>query len=115
MRNEKAEIVKSNANPSVALKRANPDSSTYQFINKAQLLYHTSEFIFSPLGRFEIISLGQIFSKDNLLAQRKIFAEVKVFDTLVHKTQRDFEYNNTYSYHFWELASAYRVSCVHSW
>ena len=45
---EKVAVIKANCSPLFSMKRLNPDSILYQFINKGDLAYQTTELCFFP-------------------------------------------------------------------
>lgn len=82
-----------------------PDSDP----NKEMRMRQTNEFCFAPKGVFEVTALGEVLGstpvdvneqKDEngdgltdrtIFAQAKVRAVVKLFETVSHRTQRDFE------------------------
>ncbi len=94
---EKVAVIKANCSPIFAMRRLNPDNVIYQFINKADLAYQTTELCFFPLGNFEITSLGQVLDKEGRVqSAAKYYTVSKVFQILTQRTQDDFEENNRY-------------------
>lgn len=93
-RRQKISMIKANCDSSVSLDRLNPDSAAYHFVSKPELLYHTTELTFHPLGCFEITSLAEIFDiSGEIISSAKILAEVDVFKVVTEDTQRDFVTN----------------------
>ena len=94
----KVALLKANFNPAVFPRRLNPDKVVYQTITKADLLHHTSEFCFSPLGYFEISVRGECFDSRGI--QRSVcdyYTVAHILDVSIQVTQKDFESNSRYS------------------
>jgi hypothetical protein len=95
-------VLKANFNPNVLPNRFNPNKGAFQEIDKLSLFRleggnpqpsYTTEFCFSPMGRFEIISLGEIAGPNDILARSKIRKVVKLSEVVRHTTQAQFEEN----------------------
>ncbi|HYG73951.1 MAG TPA: hypothetical protein VEK08_03005 [Planctomycetota bacterium] len=63
---------------------------TDEMIDKTDLNRSTTEFSFASHGLFEIQSLGQVTKRGEVLAERKVQAQVKVYDVWCESTQRQF-------------------------
>lgn len=88
---EKAAVLLANANPNTRLNRFVPVAPLYKAVDKADLLYYTTEFSFSNDGFFEIQSLGRILaSNGDRVAEARVTAVVHFHDILRHSTQEEF-------------------------
>jgi len=95
------DMLKANFNPNARPNFFNPNVAARLIVDKANLIYpsdktnryaHSTEFCFSSMGYFEIISLGQILDpKDEVVAESKVRTVVKIFETITHSTQKEFE------------------------
>lgn len=83
-------LILANCLPNSDLNKFNPDSPLFKFIDKSDLVKHTTEFTLFPTGYFEIESLGLITLKNRPLAQKRVTALVKIFDIYRDTTQSDF-------------------------
>ncbi|BBM85313.1 T-complex 10 C-terminal domain-containing protein [Candidatus Uabimicrobium amorphum] len=88
----KKNIVKANAAPFVSLKYLNPDSHLYQFVNKADLEYFTTEFCFFPTGEFEITSQAKLVHAGDFI-ESELTTLTKVYRVVHFKNQKQFEEN----------------------
>ena len=93
-------LLKANFNPNALPNRFNPNKGAFQEIDKFSLFRlegskpepsHTTEFCFGSMGRFEIISLGQIAGPNETVARSKIRKVVKLCEIVRHTTQAQFE------------------------
>jgi hypothetical protein len=55
-----ADVLKANFNPNAQLNELNPDRNLHTLVDKTDLIVHSTEFCFTPMGRFEIESLGYV-------------------------------------------------------
>jgi len=97
-----ADVLKANFNPNLHLNELNPDENLHLIVDKTDLIVNSSEFCFLPTGAFEIQSLGRVLrpelgysdcrlSPDNeLTAQAKVTAVVKLYDVVRETNQRQF-------------------------
>jgi hypothetical protein len=114
-----ADTIKANFNPNLHLNELNPDSNLWQWVDKTDLIKNSTEFCFLPTGYFEIESVGQIlraewepgrfhispyllimkdsFEYNNqIMGQRRLKVEVKLWDIYRDTTQSDF-YKGSFS------------------
>jgi hypothetical protein len=108
-----ADTIKANFNPNLHLNELNPDANIWQWVDKTDLIKNSTEFCFLPTGYFEIESVGQIlraeweggrfhispylmimkdsFTHNNqIMGQRRLTVEVKLWDIYRETTQGDF-------------------------
>lgn len=96
-----ADVLKANFNPNLHLNELNPDKNLYFLVDKTDLIRNSTEFCFTPTGVFEIESLARILRpvgsddalvapNNEVIAEKKIYAVVKLYD--LHRTtnQRQF-------------------------
>jgi hypothetical protein len=55
-----ADVLKANFNPNAHLNELNFDRNLHAQVDKTDLIVHSTEFCFTPMGRFEIESLGRV-------------------------------------------------------
>lgn len=102
-------VVLINANPNARLLKLNPDRSLISFgrgedrgegevaaldhaIDKSDLTYWTTEFVFCSHGSFRIESLGRVVgAQERVLASSRVAETIELFRVLKHTSQRDFE------------------------
>jgi hypothetical protein len=96
------DVLKANFNPNLHLNEINPDRLLFTHVDKTDLLVHSTEFSFTPMGAFEIESVGRIVrptdggddaaaARDNeAVAQRTIVAQVRLFDAVRETSQAQF-------------------------
>jgi hypothetical protein len=58
-----ADVLKANFNPNTHLNELNPDRPMYTHVDKSDLIVHSTEFCFVPLGRFDVESLGYVLAR----------------------------------------------------
>lgn len=96
------DMIKANFNPNARPNYFNPSVSARLVADKASLWMkdkdgllaeaHTTEFCFSSMGYFEITSLGRVLdTREDIVAEAKVRTVVKLFDTIMHTSQREFE------------------------
>jgi hypothetical protein len=105
-----ADVLKANFNPNGHLNELNPDRNLYALVDKTDLIVHSTELCFVPLGRFEIESLGYVLYRprpsggtglaagddaldgdDNLIAaQNRVHAVVELYTPSHETTQAQF-------------------------
>ena len=94
-------VLKANFNPNCLLNKFNPDSHIYKPVDKSDLAVYSTEFCFSSMGYYEIISLGIVSSigpsDKNILASKKVRGMIKIYDVYKETTQKDFCNDNSYS------------------
>ncbi|MHC4661603.1 MAG: hypothetical protein ACYS8W_07930 [Planctomycetota bacterium] len=102
----------SNFNPNVLPNSFNPNVFAFHPVDKGGLWFrdtdgikkaaHTLEFCFSPMGYFEVISLGRIEAPETsragvsadrriVVAERKLRTVVRAYDAVRHTAQEEFE------------------------
>ncbi len=103
--------LKANFNPNARISYFNPNKASFLDVDKGSLIYvpdlnntataqrtQTLEFCFGSKGVFEVTALGEIVggpTNGNLIyAQAKLRTVVKLFDSITHTSQRDFERND---------------------
>ncbi len=99
------DMLKANFNPNARINHYNPNVSIRLIVDKNGLCRcdppnqtllkkraDTTEFCFSSMGYFEITSLGRVLdTKGGVVAEAKVRSVVKLFETIVHTSQSDFE------------------------
>jgi hypothetical protein len=60
-----ADSIKANFNPNLHLNELNPDRPLWLHVDKTDLIVHSTELCFVPMGRFEIQSLGYVLANDD--------------------------------------------------
>jgi hypothetical protein len=112
-----ADVIKANFNPNLHLNELNPDADLWGWVDKTDLITNSAEFCFLPTGYFEIESVGQIlraewedgkfhispyllimkdsFEHNNqIMGQRRLRVEVKLWDLYRQTSQSDFYRGN---------------------
>jgi hypothetical protein len=112
-----ADAIKSNFNPNLHLNELNPDEAIWRWVDKTDLIRNSTEFCFLPTGYFEIESVGRIlraewepgrfhispyllimkdsFEYNNqIMGQRRLKVEVKLWDLYREGVQKDFYKGN---------------------
>jgi hypothetical protein len=85
------DVLKANFNPNLHLNEINPDLNIYQEVDKTDLIVNSTEFCFTPMGTFEIESIGYVLrptsgsdsltaANNHIVSTKKISTLVKVFD-----------------------------------
>ncbi|MHC4608002.1 MAG: hypothetical protein ACYTAF_13915, partial [Planctomycetota bacterium] len=82
-----ADVLKANFNPNLNLNELNPDRALHTLVDKTDLVVHSTEFCFTPMGYFEIESTGQVMPE---VAESKLSAVVRLFDAHRETTQQQF-------------------------
>jgi hypothetical protein len=105
-----ADALKANFNPNLHLNDLNPDRILHRKVDKTDLIVHSTELCFAPMGIFEIESLGRILindapvggtalagslgsieSQDNRVVAKKLMhAVVKLYDAEYQTAQDQF-------------------------
>ncbi|MBV8878376.1 MAG: hypothetical protein JO332_00290, partial [Planctomycetaceae bacterium] len=97
-----ADVIKANFNPNCHLNELNPDTNLFLIVDKTDLFINSTEFCFMPTGYFEVESLGRVlrprspkeqdaYMGDNeIAAQAKVTATLKLFDMYRESTQKQF-------------------------
>jgi hypothetical protein len=88
-----ADVIKANFNPNLHLNELNPDRNRFLLVDKTDLIVNSTEFCFTPMGYFEVESLGYVLkptsssatdsmtAADNqIIAKKKIATVVQLFD-----------------------------------
>ncbi|GEM_PF-5085665 len=91
-------IIKANANPNTLFNKFNPNALVWKQVDKSDLAPnfsggiagYTTEFCFTPMGVFEITSMGRIVGNNQVVATHEVLTLVQVFDVARHTTERDF-------------------------
>lgn len=89
------DVLKANFNPNLHLNELNPDRTLFTRVDKTDLLVHSTEFCFSPMGIFEIESDGRIakpVDRDALetVARKTVTALVRLYDARRETSQAQF-------------------------
>ncbi|HZE97326.1 MAG TPA: PilX N-terminal domain-containing pilus assembly protein, partial [Planctomycetota bacterium] len=89
------DVLKANFNPNLHLNELNPDRTLFAHVDKTDLIVHSTEFCFSPMGLFEIESDGCVtrpVAEDafETVAVKKVVALVKLFDAVRETSQSQF-------------------------
>lgn len=105
-----ADALKANFNPNVILNETNPDRNMYLRVDKTDLIVNSTEFCFTPMGYYEIESLGRVLrpsegagaggttggvtaltsAGNEIVAEKKILVSVKLYDAYRETSQRHF-------------------------
>lgn len=90
------DVLKANFNPNLHLNELNPNRSLFTLVDKTDLIVHSTEFCFSPMGVFEIESEGRIVKPGEgggheTVALRPVSAMVKLFDAVRETSQAQFQ------------------------
>ncbi len=102
-----ADVLKANFNPNLHLNELNPDRVLFTHVDKTDLVVASTEFCFTPMGTFEIESLGRVLvpksgedclaAADNqIVAEKKVHVVVKLYDAVRETAQSDF-YQGTWA------------------
>lgn len=95
------DVLKANFNPNLHLNELNPDRNLFTLVDKTDLIVNSTEFCFTPMGAFEIESLGYVLrptagsnsltAPDNrIVAQKKIATVVRLFEAEYVTLQSEF-------------------------
>jgi hypothetical protein len=89
------DVLKANFNPNLHLNELNPDRILHTRVDKTDLLVHSTEFCFTPMGYFDIESVGQIARPSGVdeyesVATKTVTALVKLFDAVRETSQAQF-------------------------
>lgn len=96
-----ADALKANFNPNLHLNEHNPDHNLYLRIDKTDLIVNSTEFTFLPTGYYQVESIGRVLRSEvtggtvsagvyKIVSEKKVAAEVKVFDVYRETSQRHF-------------------------
>jgi len=96
-----ADVLKANFNPNLHLNETNPDANLFAYVDKTDLIVHSTEFCFLPYGYFAIESTGRVVrpvdtgdaftaSNNELVAEARMSVVVKLFDAYRQTTQKQF-------------------------
>jgi hypothetical protein len=55
-----ADLLKANFNPNLMLNELNPDANLFLRVDKTDLMVNSTEFCFTPMGYFEVESVGRV-------------------------------------------------------
>lgn len=88
-----ADCLKANANPNAMLNRFNAERVRNPRVDKLDLDYASTEFVFRSMGTYEVTSMGRIVGSmlGDVVAESSIRATVQIYDVFYHTTQEDFE------------------------
>ncbi len=97
------DVLKANFNPNLHLNEVNPDVALFTWVDKTDLVVASTEFCFTPMGTFEIESLGRVYrpipptadalvggTNVELLAEKKIATNIRVYDAVRETSQKQF-------------------------
>ncbi len=94
------DCIRANFNPNTLLVRFNPNLVRAHRVSKLDLIRYSTEFCFGSGGTFEIECLGLVTAQGGqVMARARRFAVVKLYETLRHTTQDEFERNRVKSHH----------------
>lgn len=97
-----SDVLKANFNPNLHLNETNPESQLWQRVDKTDLVVHSTEFCFTSMGYYEIESIGRVLrprdgatdallsGENEILAEKKVTAVLKLFDVYRDTHQADF-------------------------
>jgi hypothetical protein len=98
-----ADVLKANFNPNLHLNELNPDRVLFTHVDKTDLLLNSTEFCFTPMGRFEIESLGTVLAPtaaegttlpaaggSRIVARNRVHAVVELYAPHHETTQAQF-------------------------
>ena len=97
-----ADALKANFNPNLHLNELNPDSNLFQFVDKTDLITHSTEFVFLPCGYYEVEAIGYVVrpvgayddvllaSDNQIIATKRVATVVRLFEVFRHSSQKDF-------------------------
>jgi hypothetical protein len=95
------DVLKANFNPNLHLNELNPNRILHSMVDKTDLICNSTEGCFTPMGCFEIESLGRVVkpvdqvdaleASDNLLiAAQQISVAVRMYDAIRESSQGQF-------------------------
>jgi hypothetical protein len=89
------DVLKANFNPNLHLNEMNPNRVLFTHVDKTDLIVHSTEFCFMPMGMFDLESEGRVVRSVGdrayeSVATRKVFAFVKLFDAVRETSQAHF-------------------------
>ena len=89
------DVLKANFNPNLHLNELNPDRVLHTRVDKTDLLVHSTEFCFTPMGAFDIESTGLVArpvgnEAFESVATKTVSALVKLFDAVRETSQSQF-------------------------
>ncbi len=95
---DQAAMIKANANPNTLINKFNPNAVVWKPVDKTDLAPnfsggipgYTTEFCFTPMGVFEITSMGRVTGNNQIVATHEILTLIQVFDVARHTTEKDF-------------------------
>ncbi len=96
-----ADVLKANFNPNLHLNEINPNRNLFAHVDKTDLVVHSTEFCFAPMGVFEIESTGLVVrprdgedalaaAENETIASHKAAAHARLFDAVRETTQAQF-------------------------
>jgi len=89
------DVLKANFNPNLHLNELNPNRALFTHVDKTDLIVHSTEFCFTPMGMFDLESEGRVVrivgdGDYESVATRTVFAFVKLFDAVRETSQAQF-------------------------
>lgn len=96
-----ADVLKANFNPNLHLNELNPNKVLYTLVDKTDMICNSTEGCFTPMGTFEIESLGYVVkpaggtdaltaTNNEIVASQKITTVVKLYDAIRDTAQSQF-------------------------
>ncbi len=84
------DVLKANFNPNLHLNEINPNRNLFTHVDKTDLIVHSTEFSFSPMGVFEVESTGRVLRDGESVARARVVSVVRAYDAVRESSQRDF-------------------------
>jgi hypothetical protein len=96
------DLLKANFNPNLHLNETNPDTNLCLMLDKTDLVVQSTEFCFTPMGIFQMESLGRLLklqsgsdllapgAESRVIAEARVETLVQLYQVLRHSTQKDF-------------------------
>jgi hypothetical protein len=84
------DVLKANFNPNLHLNELNPNRNLFTHVDKTDLVVHSTEFSFVPMGIFEVESEGRVLRGGETFARAKLSSVVRAYDAVRDTSQRDF-------------------------
>lgn len=88
-----ADSLKANANPNPMLNDFNAERVVNPRVDKLELTYLSTEFVFRSMGTYEVTSMGRVVGSTfgDVVAESAIRSTMQIYDVFYHTTQEDFE------------------------
>ena len=88
---QQVDALKANFNPNSNVNDFNPEMHRFQWVDKTDLTYWTTELTFAPTGYYRIESVGRVMNQlRGIVAEAELLVDAKLFDLHRQSTQRDF-------------------------